>query len=304
MVLPKYHQIMLPFLKLISDEKKYRVSELSNAISKHFGLNEKERREVLPSGSQTIFDNRVGWAKTYLKKAGLIDYPERGTVLINTKGKDLLNENLTEITPRYLRRYDEFLEFESTSNPNLISKPVTDEQNLSTPQEALNNAYRALNNETISDLISNIESCSPFFFEKLVVDLLINMGYGGSRKEAGKAFQSTGDGGIDGIIKEDRLGLDAIYIQAKRWNKVSVIGRPEIQKFAGALQGFRAKKGVFITTSRFSKEAYDYVEQIETKIILINGTQLAEYMIESDTGVSVVEIYKIKKIDQDYFQGS
>ncbi|MBX9837939.1 MAG: restriction endonuclease, partial [Silvanigrellaceae bacterium] len=144
----------------------------------------------------------------------------------------------------------------------------------------------------------------PFFFEKLVVDLLINMGYGGSRKEAGKAFQSTGDGGIDGIIKEDRLGLDAIYIQAKRWNKVSVIGRPEIQKFAGALQGFRAKKGVFITTSCFSKEAYDYVEQIETKIILINGTQLAEYMIESDTGVSVVEIYKIKKIDQDYFQGS
>ncbi|BBH51993.1 winged helix-turn-helix domain-containing protein [Fluviispira sanaruensis] len=252
-MLPKYHQIMLPFLKLISDEKKHRVSELGNEIAKYFDLNERERREVLPSGAQTVFDNRVGWAKTYLKKAGLIYYPERGFVLINSKGKALLSENLTEITPNYLRRYDEFLEFKSPSisNSKTFAKEtiiVASQENLSTPQEALEAAYRSLNNEIIADLISNIENCSAFFFEKLVVDLLINMGYGGSRKEAGKAFQSTGDGGIDGIIKEDRLGLDAI------------------------------------------------------KIILINGTELAEYMIETNTGVSVVDVYKIKKIDLDYFQ--
>lgn len=301
MTMPKYHQMMLPILKLLADEKKHRFLEIKNTIAQQFDLNENERNEKLPSGAQSIFDNRVGWAKTYLKKAGLIDYPERGYVIINAKGKDILKENLSELTARELSQYEGFLEFQglanTTQNVEIIEQEIT-----ATPQESLDKAYSSLNNELMSELLANIESCSPFFFEKLVVDLLINMGYGGSRKEAGKAFQSSGDGGIDGIIKEDRLGLDVIYIQAKRWKKESVIGRPEIQKFAGALQGVRAKKGIFITTSTFSKEACSYVDQIETKIILVDGKQLAEYMIDSNTGVNTVDIYKIKKIDLDYFQ--
>lgn len=309
MSIPKYHQMMLPILKLLADGKKHQLSEVRSTIANQFDLNEKELNEKLASGAQTIFDNRVGWAKTYLKKAELIDSPERGYVIINQKGKDLLKENLSEITSRELSRYDCFVEFKGNANSSQNYKTASDDVNetnlpeiTATPQETLDKAYASLNNELMAELLSNIDNCSPFFFEKLVVDLLINMGYGGSRKEAGRAFQSSGDGGIDGIIKEDRLGLDVIYIQAKRWKKESVIGRPEIQKFAGALQGFRARKGVFITTSFFSKEARSYVEQIETKIILIDGKQLAEYMLDSNTGVTTVDVYKIKKIDLDYFQ--
>jgi len=304
MAIPKYHQIMLPILQMISDGKRHSFSDIIPEMAKFFQVSETERKEILPSGGQAVFDNRVGWARTYLKKAGLLDAPERGIICITDRGQSVLKENIQEITPKYLKKFEEFQEFQNIGKRKKDEVDESDGPELleGTPQEMLENAYKVLTNGLVSDILLQIEKCSPFFFEKLVVDLLINMGYGGSRKEAGEAFQTSGDGGIDGIIKEDRLGLDVIFIQAKRWNKDSVVGRPEIQKFVGALQGVRAKKGIFITTTRFTKDAREYVNQIETKIILIDGSQLAEYMIDSDTGVSTSATYKLKKLDLDYFQ--
>lgn len=304
MAIPKYHEIMLPLLKHVSDGKVYLFPDVVDAMAEHYKISEDERKILIPSGTR-MFDGRVGWASTYLKKAKLIDKPERGTIVITERGQSVLKENLQAITPRYLKKFEEFIEFQNIGKTRQENeKEDTEQDNFeeSTPQEQLENAHKALTNGLVSDILIQIEKCSPFFFERLVVDLLINMGYGGSRKEAGEAFQTSGDGGIDGTIKEDRLGLDVIYIQAKRWNRETVVGRPEIQKFVGALQGVRAKKGIFITTTRFSKDAREYVNQIDTKIILIDGTQLAEFMIDSDTGVSTVASYKIKKLDLDYFQ--
>lgn len=302
MAIPKYHEIMLPLLKFVSNGKKVSFQSVVDAMAEHYSITDDERKILIPSGTR-LFDGRVGWASTYLKKAGLIDKPERGVIVITERGHEVLKESISSITPSYLKKFDEFIEFQGSGKEKVNESKEQIEDNLGgSPQELLENAFKAISDTLASDILAQIEKCSPFFFEKLVVELLINMGYGGSRKEAGEAFRTSGDGGIDGIIKEDRLGLDVIYIQAKRWNSDSTVGRPEIQKFAGALQGFRAKKGIFITTSRFSKDAQEYVNQIDSKIILINGTQLAQFMIDSDTGVSTVSTYKVKKLDLDYFQ--
>ncbi|AEJ02494.1 restriction endonuclease [Nitrosomonas sp. Is79A3] len=300
MTIPDYQALMLPVLKTASDGKEYKFSQLVEELADQFNLTTEERNELLPSGSQAIFTNRVGWARSYLKQADLLATPKRGFLRITQKGIELLSKDPIKIDISVLERYPEFIEFRNRKkdkNESLIEASGL-ESNL-TPEDSLASAYNKLRSALEAEILSAIKDASPSFFERLVVDLLVKMGYGGSRQDAGKALGKSGDGGIDGIINEDRLGLDVIYIQAKRWE--GVVGRPEIQKFAGALQGQRARKGVFITTSSFSKEAKEYASFIDTKIILIDGEQLSRLMAEHNVGVSIVGQYEVKKLDSDYF---
>jgi restriction system protein len=298
-VIPDYQYLMLPLLKILGDKQEHNLSEVIEILATDFQLTDEDRKELLPSGKQTRFDNRVGWARTYLKKAKLLESTGRGKFCITNRGIDVLATNPESITKKFLERFPEFLEFKASlplASPQENTEP---EVLLQTPEELLELGYQSLQNQLAQDLLSLVKKCSPRFFEKLVVDLLIAMGYGGSKEDAGHAVGQTGDGGIDGIIKEDRLGLDILYIQAKRWE--STVGRPVVQAFAGSLEGMRAKRGVLITTSRFSKEAYDYIKLIEKRIILIDGEQLAQLLIEYKVGVSEAERYIVKKIEYDYF---
>ncbi|NIR48673.1 restriction endonuclease [candidate division KSB1 bacterium] len=298
MAIPDYQTIMLPLLRFAGDGRIHTFREAVYALAEEFSLSEAERTELLPSGQQPIFDNRVGWASTYLKKAGLLDAPQRGSIQITERGKEILSKNPQRIDVQFLDQFDEFVEFRK-----LRRDKEQDDRNkqlrLETPEELLETAHQSLRDDLSANILSTIKNCSPEFFERLVVDMLVSMGYGGSRKEAGQAIGKTGDGGIDGIIKEDKLGLDIIYIQAKRWE--ANVGRPEIQKFAGALQGQRARKGIFITTSTFSKDALQYASNIENKIILIDGHRLAELMIDHNVGVTPITKYEVKRLDTDYF---
>lgn len=301
MSIPDYQSILLPLLKMISDEQTHTLRSLYERLSDEFGLSHEERAELLPSGNQSIIEDRIGWAKTYLKKAGLLEYPKRGHVQITQRGLEFLQQGHSELKARDLRQYDEFQEFtnqtsESNSGTNPAQEVASDE---ATPTEAIEAAYQRLRAELASEIMSQIKDSSPIFFERLVVDLMIKMGYGGSRKEAREATRPSAEGGIDGIIREDRLGLDTIYLQAKRWD--NVVGRPEIQKFAGALQGERAKKGVFITTSSFSREAKEYVNNVDSKIVLIDGERLTGLMIDFGVGVSTRQVFEVKQLDSDYF---
>ncbi len=299
MPIPDYQAVMLPLLKLVAKNGPLSMSMAVPLVADDFGLTEAERRELLPSSSkETIIKNRVGWARTYLKKAGLLTVPQRGIFEITQRGKKVLADSPSLINKQYLRQFPEFLDFLNTSNKQIESNGVIDSSR-ETPEEIFEAVYSQLKSQFLTEIIEKIKSCSPQFFENLVVDTIVKMGYGGSRKDAGCAIGQSGDEGIDGIINEDRLGLDVIYLQAKRWE--SNVSRPEIQKFAGALQGKRAKKGIFITTSDFSSEAREYVRNIEVKIILISGQQLAELMWEHSIGLNVSETYQIKKLDLDYF---
>ncbi|PAX58076.1 restriction endonuclease [Brunnivagina elsteri] len=272
MAIPDFQKIMLPLLQYASDEQEHSVRKAIEALVDTLNLNEEERKELLPSGQQTIFDNRVGWAKTHLKKAGLLETPKRGIFQISERGKKVLSDNPEYINIRFLDQFPEHIEFRNkkpTKNDNSSLEIIEELADINTtPQESIERGYQQIRKEIELEILNRVKSCSPDFFERLVVDLLIKMGYGGSRRDAGKAIGKSSDGGIDGIIKEDKLGLDIVYIQAKRWD-TTVVGRPEIQKFVGALHGQRARKGVFITTSRFSQEAKDYVEVIDSKIVLI-----------------------------------
>lgn len=302
MAIPDYQSIMLPLLKLASDKKVHSLRSAIETLAEKFELTAEEREALLPSGRQATFDNRVGWARTYLKKAGLLRSPKRGYFEITPRGLDILKQNPAKITWQYLMQFEEFVEFQSPKEKTAVSTgPLADDKDDGqTPEEEMEAVYQQLREELASELLDAIKGCSPTFFERLVVDLLVKMGYGGTRKDAGQAIGKSGDGGIDGIIKEDRLGLDIVYIQAKKWDG-NVIGRPEIQKFAGALQGQRARKGVFITTSSFTQHARDFVSRIDSKIVLIDGEQLAQLMIDYDMGVSRIASYEIKRVDSDYF---
>ena len=303
-MIPKYEEIMLPLLKYSADGKEHGLNETHDALAKQFKLTDDELRELLPSGRQPVFRNRVGWARTYLKKAELLTSPKRAHFRISDKGLSLLKENPNEITSKFLMRYDDFVEFQSIKrdkkdNGGLLQPLIVDNTD-QTPEESLEYAYQKLHSELSKELLDIVKSCSPDFFERLIIDLLITMGYGGSRKEAGQAMGKSGDGGIDGIINEDKLGLDIIYLQAKRWeNSVPV---KEIRDFTGALASKKAKKGIFITTSSFSKSIYEFVGQVEYKIILIDGERLANLMIEHSIGLSTVNTYHVKTIDSDYFE--
>jgi len=302
-MIPDYQSLMLPILRLVSDRQEHKYRDLIEKLATEFQITGEERKELLASGNQAIFDNRVGWAKTYLKKAGLLDSPKRATFVITQIGLDTLKKNPDRVDAKYLRQFPAFLEFQNASrNDNETEEETTviavSEQ---TPEENLDKAYQRIRKSLASELLQNVVDLSPTFFERLVVELLVKMGYGGSIKDAGKAIGKSGDEGIDGTIKEDKLGLDIIYIQAKRWRPGNVVGRPELHKFVGALAGQGAKKGIFITTSNFTKEALDYTPKNETKIVLIDGEQLAQLMIDYNLGCTTQQTYELKKIDSDYF---
>jgi len=289
---------MLPLLRFYADGQEHSFREAVETLAEEFRLTDTERREMLPSGQQKIFDNRIGWARTYMKKAGLIDATKRGVYKITDRGLDVLKKKPARIDVNYLAQFQEFKDFRALRHTRTEDEPELDLNN-KTPEESLEGAYQKLRGDLATDLLQRLKTCSSTFFERLVVEVIVKMGYGGTRKDAGKAIGKSGDGGIDGIIKEDKLGLDAIYIQAKRWE--NTVGRPEIQKFVGALTGQRAKKGLFITTSEFSSDAEDYVSRIDAKVVLIDGETLAQLMIDHGVGVSTVGTYEIKKVDSDYF---
>lgn len=303
-MIPDYQSIMLPLLRHVSDKGEYKFRDIIEGLANKFGLTDEERKELLPSGIQPIFQNRVGWAKTYLKKAGLIDTPKRATVTITTRGLEILKKNLDSINVNFLKQFPEFVEFQTAKRGDEETETeteTTEEQSTQTPEETLETAYQKIRKSLAQDLINRVMALSPAFFERLVVELLVKMGYGGSIKDAGRAIGKSGDEGIDGTIKEDKLGLDIIYIQAKRWQPGNVVGRPELQKFVGALAGQGAKKGIFITTSSFTRDALEYVPRNETKIVLLDGEQLAQLMIDYNLGVTSVSSYEVKRIDSDYF---
>jgi restriction system protein len=303
MPIPDYQTVMLPLLRFLSDGREHTLGECVEAVANEFKLTPEERIQFLPSGTSTVIGNRVGWARTYMKKAGLLESPRRGVFRITERGTQALSTKPNRIDVKFLDQFPEFVEFRTlraddepvSSSATSVATPVAS----ATPEEALEDAYDRLRAGLESELLQRVMGASPAFFERLVIDLLVRMGYGGSFRDAGQAIGRSGDGGIDGIIKEDRLGLDVIYVQAKRWE--SSVGRPEIQKFAGALQGHRARKGVFITTSSFSKDAHEYVDRIESKIVLIDGATLSRFMVDSGVGVSLVTSYDVKRVDSDYF---
>jgi restriction system protein len=293
MAIPDFQSIMLPLLQYAGDGKEHSLREAITSLADVFNLSDEEKKELLSSGQQAVFDNRVGWARTYLKKAGLLQDPKRGFFQITERGKEVLSQNPAEINLKFLNQFPAFIEFKTSKKDNDKSELIEiNEIYETTPQESIEFGYQKIRKELELELLNRVKSCSPDFFERLVVDLLVKMGYGGSRRDAGRAIGKGGDGGIDGIIKEDKLGLDIVYIQAKRWDN-TVVGRPEIQKFVGALHGQRARKGVFITTSKFSQDAREYVSIIDSKIVLIDGQELAQLMIDNHVGVSTVSIYEI-----------
>ena len=300
MPIPDYQTAMLPLLRFAADGGEHSLREAIESLANEFKLSDAERRELLPSGQQEVFDNRVGWARTYMKKAGLLRTTRRGFFQITERGNVVLQQKPKQIDAKFLEQFQEFREFKALRRPP-SPEGAEEEELAGTPEEALERAYQNLRSDLAADLLAQIKQSPPSLFERLVVELLVKMGYGGSRQDAGRAIGKSGDEGIDGIIKEDKLGLDIIYIQAKRWE--NTVGRPEIQKFAGALQGQRARKGIFITTSDFSRDAIEYASRIESKIVLIDSKQLAQLLIDHNLGVTPVANYEIKRVDSDYFTG-
>lgn len=296
MTIPNFQKFMLPILQQSSDGKPHTLIELWEPVAEMFNISEEEKKEKLKTGGQSRYYNRLNWARSYLKKAGLLFYPERGAFQITERGREVLSQNPVDIDIPFLKQFEEFNEFQERKT-NQEDKRET--EGAETPEELIESTYKQLRKTLADELIDTVKGCSPTFFERLVIDLLVKMGYGGTRQDAGQALGKSGDEGIDGIIKEDRLGLDVIYIQAKRWE--GVVGRPEIQKFVGALQGKRARKGIFITTSHFTKEAREYASNIENKVILLDGDDVANLMLDYNIGVATEASYEIKRIDSDYF---
>lgn len=299
MPIPDFQTIMLPLLRITSDGNEHSIQDLINALAEHFSLTEDELDALLPSGRQRIFYNRVGWAKTYLAKTGLLEMSRRSYYRITERGKQVLARNPPQIDMKFLEQFPEYLEFREREGGRRRQKEMALGEEEKTPEEILDDAFQEIRDGLAQELLSLIKQSSPSFFERLVVELLVKMGYGGSHRDAARAVGQVGDEGIDGIIDEDKLGLDTIYIQAKKWD--NVVGRPEIQKFVGALMGKRSKKGIFITTSSFSSEATNYVSSIDAKIVLIDGKRLAELMIDYDVGVTTVTTYQLKRVNSDYF---
>ena len=302
MAVPDFQSWFLPLLRRLTDGADHAMAELYEQLADDRGLSTDDRAELLKSGTQFIYHNRIAWARTYLKKAGLLESPGRGQIRITQRGRDVLAENPAKLNVSFLRRFPEFVAFHTYKAPDTSGGPGLTEaepDSRETPQDSLERAQGKLRQQLADDLLDRVLKAPPSFFERLVVDLLLRMGYGGSREDAGRTIGKAGDGGLDGVINEDRLGLDVIYIQAKRWE--NTVGRPVVQAFAGSLEGVRAKKGVLITTSTFSPEANAYVRQIEKRIILIDGVMLAGLMIEHNVGVALEATYEVKRVDLDYF---
>ena len=302
MALPKYDEIYPYLLTCLSDGTSHTAKELQGQVAALMGVTDEERKQMLPSGRQPVFSNRFGWAATYLKKAGLIESPSRGVYILTDAGKHALSVPPHEINNHFLEQYDSFLEFNGKLASSSESASTILSESKQTPQNTLDLAYAEIKEALADEVLSEVLKQSPSFFEMLVVTLLEKMGYGGSQEDPGTVVGQTGDEGIDGIIREDKLGFNSIYIQAKRWERDKTVGRPEIQKFVGALAGQGANKGLFITTAQFTKEARIYAEkQHTTKVVLVDGTMLAKLMIEYDLGVSTEAVYKLKHLDTDFF---
>ncbi|RHW22365.1 restriction endonuclease [Pseudomonas jilinensis] len=300
MAIPDFQSLMRPVLAAVADGMPLALAVLRKQVASSFPLSEAELQERLASGKQTVINNRIGWARTYLNKAGLLCIPAKGMVQITARGLETLRTGPERITVSWLKRYPEFADFHmsrptDTASPSEQIEPAEE----STPDEQLAAAHQALMLSLADELLAQVRAASPSFFEQLVVDLMLAMGYGGSRKEAGRATQQTSDGGIDGIIKEDKLGLGVIYLQAKRWS--NMVHRPEIDKFIGALTRQRARKGVFITTSDFSAGARDAALGLDIKVVLIDGSKLARLMVENNLGCTVKHVYEVRELDSDYF---
>ena len=299
MSIPDYQTLMLPLLNLLKDAKEHTIRECIEKLAEQFSLTSEERRQLLPSGQQPVFDNRVGWARTYLNKAGLLESPRRGTVRITDRGKKILVQSPERIDVKFLMQFDEFRQWICISRQK-DERSREDTSGDIDPVEEIERAFSNYQEMLIEELLETIRHVSPAFFERLVVRLLTKMGYGGGLMQAATVVGGSGDEGIDGIINEDKLGLDVIYIQAKKWD--SPVGRPELQKFVGALHGKRARKGIFVTTSSFTNEAEEYVKHLDPRIVLIDGKMLARLMIEHNVGVTVKATYELKSVDRDFFE--
>ncbi|MDW7711308.1 MAG: restriction endonuclease [Deferrisomatales bacterium] len=300
MAIPDFQSFFKPLLDIAADGAEHTVREARERIAKQMRLSEEDLSEMLPSGSERRFDNRVAWAKSFFVQAGVLTSPKRGCFQITDRGRELLAQGHNRIDIKVLNQYPEFREFRTSSGKKGGDQGQDRGTEAETPEESLQSAYESIRADLANALLTKVSGNSPKFFEDLVIDLMLSMGYGGSRADAGKSLGRSGDEGIDGIINEDKLGLDVIYLQAKRWQ--GSVGRPDLQKFVGALHGRRAKKGVFITTGTFSQEAVRYVENIDPKVILIDGRKMAELMIDHGVGVSTVKTFELKRMDTDYFE--
>lgn len=296
MAVPGFQEFMLPLLRLGSDGQPYTQKEAVVALADEMGLSDDDRSELLASGQTRLF-NRVAWARSYLKAAGLLASPSRGVSVITERGRRVLNEAPDRIDIKFLNRFPEFVEFRTRKTQT--GSDEGNEESSETPEEQFESSYQSFRDSLAAELLERVRGVSPTFFERLVVDLLVRMGYGGSRQDAGQAIGRSGDGGIDGIIKEDKLGLDTVCIQAKRWQ--APVGRPVVQAFAGSLEGRRARKGVLLTTSTVTKDAEEYVNAIEKRIVLIDGATLSRLMIEHGVGVREIASYTLAEINEEYF---
>jgi restriction system protein len=310
MAIPDYQSLMLPVLRLASQGEK-RVVAIVDEIANELGLSEEERTQLLPSGRQGILHNRIHWAKFYMSKAGLIEPTGRGRFIATEAGKSLLARNPSRIDVTTLLAYPEFKDFYSNGKPSIeprfkdtIAVVVNQTNSPATPEEIIDSAFQALETALRSDILERISLNSPSFFESLIIDVLVAMGYGGSHKDAASQLGRSGDGGVDGVINEDRLGLDRIYVQAKRYAAGSSVGRPEIQAFVGSLVGLGATKGVFVTTASFSPQAREFVKHLTQRIVLLDGNALAELMIEHRVGVRTSRLVDLKRVDEDFFAPS
>jgi len=300
MAIPDFQSVMSPLLRFAGDGADHTLRDAIATVGEEFKLTDEEKAALLPSGRMPVFRNRIYWANTYLQRAGLFISEKRGVFRITPAGLDVLKSGVT-VNVKYLKTIPSFAVFHKGTRivPDVAEKTDLLPESVRTADEIIEEAHQSLRDVLSQDLLDRIRAATPTFFEFLVVELLVKMGYGGSRKDAGERVGQSGDGGIDGIIKEDRLGLDIIYIQAKRWQ--DSVGRPEIQKFVGALQGHHARKGVFITTSTFTKDAVEYAGKVDSKVVLIDGHRLADLMIDFDLGVSTTATYSVKRVDSDYF---
>ncbi len=303
MAIPNYQTLMLPLLKILGDGQVHHTRDIIQRLADELSLSEEERTKRFSSGKQAVFNNRVGWARTYLKKAGLIESPARGVMNISERGRNTLAQNIQVLDNAYLKQYPEFLEYINYSSSDEVAPAQGIEQgevSNDTPMDAMEQAHQQLTSGLVAEVLDTVKQVSPEYFETIVVQVMLAMGYGGWSEDSGKTTQYSADGGIDGVINEDPLGLETIYLQAKRYTE-GTIGRPTVQSFAGALDMKRAKKGVFITTSKFSREALEFVSLIEKKIVLIDGQRLADLMIKHNLGVTVKDTYQIKTLDTDFF---
>jgi restriction system protein len=302
MPIPDFQSVMLPLITVLGDGQERNMRQVTDLLAESYHLTEKEREELLPSGQQSIFSNRVAWAKSHLKAAGLLENPIRGRVRISDLGRKVLADKPPLINVRFLKQYPAYCEFigkSAQTNDEAVSGEIPSVEERRTPLELIDAAHKSLRQATTEDLLSKLKTCSPAFFESVVVRLLMAMGYGGVAGQ-GTVTGKSGDGGIDGVIKQDKLGLDVVALQAKRWD--GPVGRPVIQGFVGSMDYIRARKGVILTTSTFTKDAVDFVERIEgKKVVLINGDQLADFMIDHGLGVTTTKTYEIKEVSNDFF---